>query len=64
MASMIKLERVKIGLSQTEMAQRLGISLSYYRRIEKDIDCCPVGKIKEMADIFNCSADKLMAEVK
>ena len=38
----IRQERIKQNITQQELAQRLGISYSYYNNIEKGNRSCPI----------------------
>lgn len=47
-------------VSQRELAYVLEVAPMTVAKWEADVDKCPVGKIKKMADYFNCNVDYLM----
>ena len=55
-------ERTRIGMNQTELAERLNCSVSTIVRWEKDISSMPTGTLKEASSIFGCSTDYLMGK--
>lgn len=60
MNSRIKAERAMARVSQRELAMVLDVAPFTLSKWETDIDKCPVGKLKAMAEYFNCSVDYLM----
>ena len=60
MNSRIKAERAMARVSQRELAMILDVAPLTVSKWEADIDKCPVGKLKAMAQYFNCSCDYLM----
>lgn len=54
-------ERVKHGLTQEELAERLGVVSRTIRSWEKDETSIPSSKACEMAQLFGCSVDYLFA---
>lgn len=60
MNSRIKAERAMAKVSQRELAYVLEVAPMTVAKWEADVDKCPVGKIKKMADYFNCNVDYLM----
>lgn len=55
----IKLERVRINLTQQELAEALGVSTKTVANWEKEIGPCSVASLMTMSNIFKCSADYL-----
>lgn len=53
-------ERMRIGMNQTELAEKLNCSVSTVVRWEKDISTMPAGTLKEASALFGCSTDYLM----
>lgn len=50
-------ERVRIGLSQSELAERLGVTRVTVARWESGISTPGSSMIVALADIFKCSTD-------
>lgn len=55
----LKSERVNAGLSQEELAEKLGITRQTVARWEQGEDM-PSQKVKDMTSLFMCSADYLL----
>lgn len=53
-------ERTRVGLTQTQLADKLGCSLSSIGKWEKDISTMPSTMLDKATDIFGCSADYLL----
>ena len=53
-------ERTRLGLTQTQLADKLGCSLSSVGKWEKDISTMPSTLLDEAATYFNCSTDYLL----
>ena len=53
-------ERVRIGLSQTELAERLGTSLKSVSLYESGNRAMPPDFLNAAADLFGCSTDYLL----
>lgn len=51
--------RKKINLSQTEMANKLGISASFYMKIETGERNPSFNFIKKFKSTFNCEVDSI-----
>lgn len=60
--SHLKIERIKKGLTQAELAKQIGVGLSSITRWEKNNDTMPVSKLRELVELFGCSADYLVVQ--
>ena len=60
MPNTIKSERVRAGLSQDDLAERLNVSAVTIRNWESGRNTMPVSKLVEMSDIFQCSTDYIL----
>lgn len=61
LAKRIKARREELGLSQTELALKLGYkSRSSINKIEKGNNEIPLSKLQEFADVLEISPAKLM----
>lgn len=60
MPNTIKSERVRAGLSQDDLAERLNVSAMTIRNWESGRNAMPVSKLVEMSDIFQCSTDYIL----
>jgi transcriptional regulator with XRE-family HTH domain len=60
----IEAERVRMGLSQTEIISRLGYKerKTYYNWLESGN--IPVSVLMKMADLFDCSVDYLLGRTR
>lgn len=47
----VKLARIATGLTQVQMAEKMGISRDTYRKIEKDPEEATVAQAKQIAEI-------------
>lgn len=56
----IKVERVRKNITQSELAEAIGISTNTLQKYEKGIDKIPSGKLIAMAELFDCSTDYLL----
>lgn len=54
-------ERVRIGLSQSQLAELVGVDESTLRRWEQDISPAKAGNVLKLSEIFKCSTDYLLA---
>lgn len=63
MANHIKVERVRLNLTQKELAQMIGVSTQTANKWEHDVSSCPVDKLIEMRNVFGCSVDYLIGLV-
>ena len=52
-------ERVRLGMTQTELANLLDVSLSTVGKWESDISSMPTSAAQKAADFFGCSTDYL-----
>ena len=53
-------ERVRIGVTQRQMAEKLGVSESTLVRYERNNDIIPPAILKKSAEIFGCSVNYLL----
>lgn len=58
----IRQERIKQNITQQELAQRLGISYSYYNNIEKGNRSCPIEVLIGICREFRISADRILRD--
>ena len=58
----IRQERIKHNITQQELAQRLGISYSYYNNIEKGNRSCPIEVLIGICREFGISADRILRD--
>lgn len=64
LGELIRAHRIYIGLSQRDMADRLGKDRRDYQRIENGRDACPpglLGMIEELVDAFTAQVDMLLS---
>lgn len=52
-------ERVRLGMTQEQLASKLGCSIKTLWKWEKDIAAMPVEKLRLASKIFGCSIDYL-----
>ena len=52
-------ERIRVGLNQTECAEKLGISVKLLVKYESDFDFIPGDFAVRAAEFFGCSTDYL-----
>ena len=57
----IREERRKLNLTQTDLAQVIGVSFSLIAKYEKGLVSIPSDKLKKIADKLNLSMDYLMS---
>lgn len=60
-ANNIASERVRLGMSQQDLAEKLSVSRDSVKDWESGDTAIRSSKLIEMADIFGCSLDYLMA---
>lgn len=53
-------ERVRMGITQQKMAEKLGVSESTLVRYERDTDAIPPAILKKASDVFGCTVDYLL----
>ena len=53
-------ERVRLGLSKPELAEKVGVSTFTINNWEKDIAPCSARHLLFLSDLFDCSADYLI----
>ena len=56
-------ERKNKNIMQQELAQRLGISYSYYNNIEKGNRSCPIEVLIGICREFGISADRILRDL-
>ena len=47
----VKLARVANGLTQVQMAEKMGVSRDTYRKIELNPECATIAQAKQIAEI-------------
>ena len=60
--SNLKIERIKRGLTQAELAEKIDVGLSTIVRWEDCPDSMPTAKAIALADLFDCTLDYLLRE--
>ncbi len=60
MGNRIRAERAMAKVSQAQLAEELGLTTPTLRRYENNIDSCPVGLAKQIAEYFDCSIDYII----
>ena len=58
----IKERRYRLGLNQTQAADRLGLKQSYYSRIERGRENPTIGVFERLSDLYNAEVDELVRE--
>lgn len=58
-AENIKLKRLKLGLTQEELAEKLAVKRPMITQIERGTKIITLPLAKEMAQIFGCTIDEL-----
>lgn len=61
--SNIRIERVKKGLTQAQLAEVIGVAPITITRWEENFNPMPAEKLKQLAEYFGCSTDYLVEEV-
>ena len=59
----ISKQRVRSGLTQEAVAERLGIGNEAVSRIERGVVMPNISRLAELAEIFGCEASELLSEV-
>lgn len=60
MSNNIASERKRLGMSQTEFAEKLGTTRDSIKKYESGAVCMKSSMLMEMADMCGCSMDYLM----
>lgn len=63
MSNNIKVERARLDLTQTELAEAIGVTVQTICKWEAEIGTCPSDKLLEMRNVFGCSLDYLVGLV-
>ncbi|CRM63009.1 HTH-type transcriptional regulator ImmR [Pseudomonas sp. 37 R 15] len=58
----ISKQRIRCGLTQEEVAERLGVGNEAVSRIERGVVIPNISRLMEFATIFNCEAAELLNE--
>lgn len=66
----VKLARIATGLTQVQMAQKMGVSRDTYRKIELNPDCATIAQARQLSEItsipidaiFHCTGNSFTAE--
>ncbi len=53
----VKLARIAAGLTQVQMAEKMGVSRDVYRKIELNPECATIAQAKQVAAITNTPID-------
>lgn len=59
----IKMYRMAKGLTQENLAEKIGLSRNYYSAAERGIYSLSIDKIVEIINILDCTADDIFADV-
>lgn len=54
--------RIRAGLTQEQVAERLGLALSSVARMEQGVSIPTVIRLVELAQLFDCGVDELIVE--
>lgn len=55
----VKLARIATGLTQVQMAEKMGVSRDTYRKIELNPECATIAQAKQVAAITNIPIDAI-----
>ncbi len=55
----LRIKRIEKGITQTELADSLGISLQFYSQIERGINTLSYGNAIKIADYLEMTTDEL-----
>ncbi len=58
----IKIKRIELGLTQTELGKHLDVSFQQIQKYENGKNKVPVDKIRKLCDIFSCTLEYLFPE--
>ena len=56
----IKAERVVIGMTQTDLAEKMNVQMYTVQRWENGTIDMPVSRLCQLADLFGCTTDWLL----
>ena len=56
----IKAERVMLGMTQTDLAEKMNVQMYTVQRWENGKINMPVSRLCELADLFGCTTDWLL----
>ena len=56
----IKAERVMLGMTQTDLAEKMNVQMYTVQRWENGTIDMPVSRLCELADLFGCTTDWLL----
>lgn len=56
----VRAARVHKGLTQAEVAKRMGLSVPSYARIENDTDLMTIGRAKQLSDVLGMSVEDII----
>ena len=56
----IKAERVMLGMTQTNLAEKMNVQMYTVQRWENGKINMPVSRLCELADLFGCTTDWLL----
>ncbi len=59
----VKEQREKLGISQSELARRLGVSYTIIQGYEKGTKMASGNTLVALADEFNCTTDYLLGRI-
>lgn len=60
MGKMIAAKRRELGMTQLELAEKMGVTDKAVSKWERDLSCPDVNSLPKLADIFDISVDELM----
>ena len=63
MSNHLKIERIRLDVTQKELAYMVGVSQQTICKWETEIASCPAEKLIELIKIFGCSVDYLIGLV-
>ena len=58
----LKGARVRKGLTQQDVAERLGVSLTTIRNLENNPETINLKKMRQFAELYGCSASSFFME--
>lgn len=60
MGKMIAAKRRELGMTQLELAEKMGVTDKAVSKWERDLSCPDVNSLPKLSDIFDISVDELM----